>query len=84
MVLKRSSFVNGTAITDPMDWLVISPQAASCTACHDSPQALGHVTAFGNATFGNLTQRTWPQETCADCHAGGLFMGVDRVHGLAK
>jgi OmcA/MtrC family decaheme c-type cytochrome len=84
VVLKRSSFVNGSAITDPLDWSVISPQAASCTACHDSPQALGHVTAFGNATFGNLTQRNWPQETCADCHSGGMFMGVDRVHGIKQ
>jgi OmcA/MtrC family decaheme c-type cytochrome len=68
---------------NPMDWLVISPKAATCTACHDSPKAIGHVTSFGNASFGDRTQRQslQIQETCMDCHASGVFMGVDIVHG---
>jgi OmcA/MtrC family decaheme c-type cytochrome len=70
------------ADTDPNKWLVISPKAASCTACHDSANAIGHVTSFGSASFGNLMQGNRPQETCDDCHASGLFKGVDRVHGL--
>jgi OmcA/MtrC family decaheme c-type cytochrome len=72
-----------TGVTDPMQWLVISPKAASCTACHDSPTAIGHVTSFGNASFGNRTQAQslQTQEICADCHAAGLFKGVDIVHG---
>ena len=82
VVLNRSSFVSGTPVSDPWSWMVISPKAASCTACHDSPRSIGHVNSFGNATFGNLTQNAWPQETCDDCHANGRFMGVDRVHGL--
>jgi OmcA/MtrC family decaheme c-type cytochrome len=85
VVLDRSALgVPGTPvpITDTWQRFVISPKAASCTACHDSPVAIGHVTSFGNATFGNLAQNAWPQETCADCHSGGMFMGVDRVHGL--
>jgi OmcA/MtrC family decaheme c-type cytochrome len=70
-------------VTDPMQWKVISPKAASCTACHDSPKAMGHVTSFGNASFGDRTQAQsiGTQETCADCHASGLFKGVDIVHG---
>ncbi|MEO8653651.1 MAG: OmcA/MtrC family decaheme c-type cytochrome [Ramlibacter sp.] len=70
-------------VTDPMQWLVISPKAASCTACHDSPAAIAHVTSFGNATFSNRTQAQslQTQETCADCHASGGFKGVDIVHG---
>jgi len=70
-------------VTDPMKWLVISPKAASCTACHDSPTAMGHVTSFGGATFANRTQAQslQTQEICADCHAAGLFKGVDIVHG---
>jgi OmcA/MtrC family decaheme c-type cytochrome len=85
VVLDRSALgVPGAPvpIADAWQRFVISPQAATCTACHDSPRAIGHVTSFGNATFGNLAQNAWPQETCADCHAGGLFMGVDRVHGI--
>jgi len=61
---------------------VISPKAASCTACHDSPAAIEHVQSAGNATFGTAAQNQWPQETCADCHSQGLFMDVARVHGL--
>jgi OmcA/MtrC family decaheme c-type cytochrome len=85
VVLDRSALgVPGTPvpIADAWQRFVISPKAASCTACHDSPKAIGHVTSFGNATYGNLAQNAWPQETCADCHSGGMFMGVDRVHGL--
>jgi OmcA/MtrC family decaheme c-type cytochrome len=77
-------FGGATALTDPWTWNVISPMAASCTACHDSPTGQAHVASYGNATFGNLAQNQRPQEVCADCHAVGLFMGVDRVHGLAK
>ncbi|HKB54196.1 MAG TPA: OmcA/MtrC family decaheme c-type cytochrome [Ramlibacter sp.] len=71
-------------VTDPMQWMVISPKAATCTSCHDSPQAIGHVTSFGNASFANRTQAQslQTQETCTDCHAPGVFKGVDLVHGL--
>ena len=70
-------------VTDPMQWLVISPKAASCTACHDSAKAIAHVTSFGNASFANRTQAqsVQTQETCADCHSSGGFKGVDIVHG---
>ncbi len=71
----------GTGVTDPNLWSVISPKAASCTACHDSPTAISHVTTFGGATFGNLSQAAWPRETCDDCHSSGGFRGVDIVHG---
>jgi hypothetical protein len=70
-------------VTDPLQWLVITPKAASCTGCHDSPKAMGHVTSFGNASFGNKTQAEAmvTTETCMDCHASGMFKGVDIVHG---
>jgi OmcA/MtrC family decaheme c-type cytochrome len=74
-------FGGSVLVTDVWNWNVISPMAASCTSCHDSPAAQAHVVAAGNASFGTLAQGRWPQETCADCHAVGLFMGVDRVHG---
>jgi hypothetical protein len=81
-------------VTDPLGWLTISPKAASCTACHDSAKAIGHVTSFGGANFagraggGDATQKstllgspTQVAETCADCHSSGGFKGVDLVHG---
>lgn len=69
---------------DPLGYSVISPQAATCTSCHDSAFAIGHVTSFGGSAFGNRTlgQDRLVREVCADCHAPGLFKGVDTVHGL--
>jgi OmcA/MtrC family decaheme c-type cytochrome len=91
VVLKYGDSAAGPAVfggavqlANAWDWNVISPKAASCTACHDYPKAVAHVQAYGNGTFGWASQSAWPQETCADCHAQGLFMGVDRVHGLTK
>ena len=73
-----------TTGADPRTYNVISPLAATCTACHDSSAAIAHVTSFGNASFGNRTQAQslLTQETCVDCHAPGGFKGVDIVHGL--
>jgi len=69
---------------DPLNWLVISPKSATCTGCHDSSTALDHVATFGNGSFGKRTQNDSmkTQEICADCHAIGMFKGVDIVHGL--
>ena len=70
--------------SDPRDYAVISPKAASCTACHDDSTVIAHVTSFGGATFGDKTQQAYlqsPRESCADCHSSGGFKGVDIVHG---
>lgn len=70
--------------TDPLTNLVISPRAATCTACHDSSSALAHVVAAGGSSFGGTTlgqQLLAPRETCDDCHAVGNFKGIDVVHG---
>jgi len=71
---------------DPLGYKVISPMAASCTSCHDSGKAIGHVTTFSDppAAFGDKTQAQiigLPKEGCYDCHASGKFKGVDIVHG---
>jgi OmcA/MtrC family decaheme c-type cytochrome len=71
--------------TDPRNWGVISPKAASCTSCHDSSAAIAHVTSWGFGSFGNETQAQggWgSKEICADCHSPGGFKAVDVVHGL--
>lgn len=81
---SEAIFGKTTALTDPRQWKVISPKAASCTSCHDSSAAIGHVTAFGGSAFGDKSQAqiaAMPRETCNDCHASGGFMGVDIVHG---
>jgi OmcA/MtrC family decaheme c-type cytochrome len=97
VVLKYGSSAAGpavfgaaTALTDANQWKVISPKAATCTACHDSNTAITHVINFGGATFGDRTQAdvttvpsstSLPRETCDDCHASGGSKSVDIVHG---
>ncbi len=74
----------GGSTSDPNSWKVISPKAASCTSCHDSSAAIGHVVSFGGSRFGSATQTAiagLPRETCNDCHSPGGVKGVDIVHG---
>jgi OmcA/MtrC family decaheme c-type cytochrome len=70
------------ATTDPLTWGVITPRAATCTACHDSQTAINHVITAGGASFGNANhaQAFQVQETCVDCHGPGRPLGVDAVH----
>jgi OmcA/MtrC family decaheme c-type cytochrome len=73
-----------TTDPNPLNGLVISPRAASCTACHDSSRAIDHVIQAGGSSFGTMAQGTLltsPRETCDDCHAVGQRLGVDAVHG---
>jgi OmcA/MtrC family decaheme c-type cytochrome len=67
---------------DPLNWLVITPRAATCTSCHDSQTAINHVVGTGGSSFGAATQAQslQTQETCADCHGPGRQLGVDVVH----
>ena len=83
MVAKPIDQATLKADTNPLTWRVITPKAASCTACHDSPAAIDHVVGAGGAAFGAATQAQafQTQETCADCHRPGLPYGVDVVHG---
>jgi OmcA/MtrC family decaheme c-type cytochrome len=69
--------------TDPRQWLVITPKAASCSSCHDSAAAISHMVGAGGSAFGVATQEQsfQLQESCAECHRLGLPYGVDIVHG---
>ena len=82
VVAKPIDQVTLKAGLDPLNWLVITPRAASCTSCHDSTTAIDHVVGAGGSSFGQLTQAQslQTQETCADCHALGRPQGVDVVH----
>jgi OmcA/MtrC family decaheme c-type cytochrome len=75
-----------TGKTNMLDWQVISPKAATCTACHDSKAVQTHVTTVG-ASFGTATQNDLLYagkvfEPCEGCHAAGSAIGVDVVHGV--
>lgn len=74
-------------VVDPLKLPVISPKAASCTACHDTLGVVNHVTTVGGGTFGGKTQGQFLNnetfEACDGCHAPGGFVGVDTVHKIA-
>jgi OmcA/MtrC family decaheme c-type cytochrome len=67
---------------NPVNWLVITPKAATCSSCHDSAAAINHMVGVGNAAFGTATQAQsfQIQENCVDCHGAGRPSGVDVVH----
>lgn len=70
---------------DPNGYTVISPKAATCSACHDSSANIVHMKSFGGSKFGDATQASYladPRETCDDCHAPGGVKAVDLAHGL--
>jgi OmcA/MtrC family decaheme c-type cytochrome len=89
---KQDRSVIGSVVFKPvgataLDWLVISPKAATCTSCHDSKAVQTHVTAQGGASFGTVTQdgllnKGAVFEACTGCHIPGSPIGVDVVHGF--
>jgi OmcA/MtrC family decaheme c-type cytochrome len=73
-----------TSVANMLDWLMISPKAATCTSCHDAKSVQTHVKTVG-ASFGNFTQNELLYggkvfESCEGCHAPGSALGVDVVH----
>jgi OmcA/MtrC family decaheme c-type cytochrome len=75
-----------TGTTNPLDWNVISPKAATCTSCHDAKSVQTHVktvgASFGTATQNDLLYAGKVFESCEGCHTAGSAIGVDTVHGL--
>jgi OmcA/MtrC family decaheme c-type cytochrome len=61
--------------TNALDNPVISPKAASCSACHDSLGAREHMVMLGGAAFGTKTQ--------GDILAGNIAETCDACHGVA-
>lgn len=85
--------ISGAATTDPLFWKVISPKAATCTACHDSANARNHVTDMGalggGAAFGTVTQGQFLSgavlEKCNECHGNNGPYAIKKMHsGLAN
>ena len=72
----------GADLADPADDTMITPQAATCTGCHDSDVAKAHMEQNGadfsitEATLGSTT------ETCEICHSSGSNAAIKTVHGI--
>jgi OmcA/MtrC family decaheme c-type cytochrome len=63
--------------------LVISPTTAVCTACHDSPLALSHISSMNGSFYaprGTSTTSAGVAETCELCHNPGGVADIKTVH----
>jgi OmcA/MtrC family decaheme c-type cytochrome len=90
---KQDKSVLGTVVFKPtgktnmLDWMVISPKAATCTTCHDAKAVQTHVKNIGGGAFGDVTQNDLLYggkvfEACEGCHAPGTALGVDKAHAF--
>lgn len=63
--------------------LVLSPITGACSACHDSPIALDHMTANGGRFYAPRSSVLAPgasQEQCMLCHGPGKVAPIGVVH----
>ena len=66
--------------------LVTSPQAASCTGCHDGPLSLAHMDQNGGSVgMPRIDYEVEARvETCNLCHGPGRIADVELVHPLLR
>lgn len=90
---KQDKSVLGTVVFKPagktnmLDWMVLSPKAATCTTCHDAKAVQTHVANIGGGAFGTITQSELLYggkafEACEGCHAPGSALGIDKAHAF--
>jgi len=80
----------GADRTTPLDDVNVTPNAATCAACHDDELALAHIEQNGGAfdatqtADGTLISAAHGTviETCSVCHGAGRLADVKVVHGF--
>ena len=61
--------------------LVISPITAACSACHDAPTDIAHMTANGASFFATRSSTLASAgEQCLMCHGPGRVAAIGEVH----
>jgi OmcA/MtrC family decaheme c-type cytochrome len=62
--------------------LVLSPITGACSACHDSPAAIGHMRASGGQFYATRASvlAAGPTEQCLVCHGPGTIAAIGVVH----
>jgi OmcA/MtrC family decaheme c-type cytochrome len=75
----RESLPNDT------DW-VFTPATGACYSCHDSVEAVAHMTLNGGAIDQNRSAvlAAGTIETCAVCHGAGSSHAADKVHTIVS
>jgi OmcA/MtrC family decaheme c-type cytochrome len=77
------SFSAATGVTTQASGsnLVISPIMAACSACHDSPTDIAHMTSNGGHFYDTRANTlASPGEQCLICHGPGRIAAVGEVH----
>jgi OmcA/MtrC family decaheme c-type cytochrome len=83
--LLGTTIASGASSTDPTDNLRVSPTAAVCASCHDSPVARLHMQDPSTGGTFSVTQAALnvaPVEACTFCHGDGKILDVKTVHGV--
>jgi OmcA/MtrC family decaheme c-type cytochrome len=70
----------GTGTNAANTTLTNSPVATACFACHDSSQAVAHMTANGGSIYAARGTALQTTETCMVCHASGRIADIKVVH----
>jgi OmcA/MtrC family decaheme c-type cytochrome len=65
---------------------VFTPATGACYSCHDSAEAVAHMTLNGGAIDQNRSAvlAAGSVETCAVCHGAGSSHAVDKVHTIVS
>jgi OmcA/MtrC family decaheme c-type cytochrome len=80
------SAATGTAVEATSNTLVVSPITAACSACHDSNNAIVHMTDFGGvfyqsrASVMSTPHGSAAQEQCLICHGPNTVAEIKTVH----
>ena len=59
---------------------MLSPTAAACFACHDSPDAIAHMKGNGGSFYAPRSAALGVSETCLVCHGTGRMADIAVVH----
>jgi OmcA/MtrC family decaheme c-type cytochrome len=76
----------GTAVDATDGNLMVSPITAACSACHDSNNAIVHMTSFGGVFYQSRASvmanphGSAGQEQCLTCHGPNTVASVQAVH----
>jgi hypothetical protein len=60
--------------------LVKSPITAACSTCHDSADALDHMTQMGGSFYETRLAAKAKNELCMTCHGPGTIAAIADVH----
>jgi OmcA/MtrC family decaheme c-type cytochrome len=74
------SATTGTTTEAAATTLVMSPTVASCSGCHDSPDAISHMKGNTGSFYAARSAALGVTETCLVCHGSGRTADIAVMH----